>query len=235
MTNLTITTLDLGSVILKEGEFRDELLTFSGAGTVLAGTILARKAVDDAITPVADVGNTGDGTCTVASVAAGSVVPLVGAYNLEVIEAVVNGGILKLVDPNGAQVGTNLIMTVGAGAATIFEVAGLLFTVTDGATDFIVGDKFSLPVVANGKMVPYAIAGAGGAQIPKGIVTYDVVAAGAGDEAIREMVSGSVRKERLIIDADGDGSNITDAILDELRSYTLVSIDVSELNIYDNQ
>lgn len=235
MVNLTITTLDLGSVILKEGEFRDELLTFGGAGTVLTGTILARKAVDDAVAAAADGGNTGDGTVTVGSVAAGPAVPLVGVYNLEVVTAVANGGVLKLEDPNGAQVAANLIMTVGAGAATIFEVAGLLFTVTDGATDFVAGDKFTLTVVANGKMVPYAIAGAGGAQIPKGIVTYAVVAAGAGDEAIREMVSGSVRKERLIIDADGDGSNITDAILDELRSYTLVSIDVSELNIYDNQ
>jgi hypothetical protein len=235
MANLTITTLDIGSVILKEGEFRDELLTFGGAGTVLAGTILARKAVNDAVVAAADGGNTGDGTVTLATVAPGAIVPLVGAYNLEVTEAVVNGGVLKLVDPNGAQVGANLIMTVGAGAATVFEIAGLQFTVTDGATDFIVGDKFSLTVAANGKMVPYAIAGAGGAQIPKGVLTYAVTAAGAGDEAIREMVSGSVRKERLIIDADGDGTNITDSILDELRSYTLVSIDVSELNIYDNQ
>ena len=49
------------------------------------------------------------------------------------------------------------------------------------------------------------------------------------------MVSGSVRAERLIIDADGDGSNVDAAVLDQLRDYSLVSIDVQELNTLDNQ
>ena len=160
MANLTITNNDLGSVILEGGEFRDELLVFTGAGTVLEGTILARKAVADAVVAVAG-SNTGDGTVTLATVAAGSIVPVVGAFVLTVTTAVTNGGILKLVDPNGAQVASDLIMTVGAGAATVFEVAGLEFTVTDGAADFIVGDSFTLTVAADGKMVPFAVAGAG--------------------------------------------------------------------------
>lgn len=235
MANTTIENADVGSVILQDGQFRDDLLTFGGAATVIEGTILARKAVDDAVVAAADGGNTGDGTTTLATVVAGAVVPLVGAYNLEVTEAVVNGGVLKLEDPNGALVASGLIMTVGAGAATVFEAAGLQFTVTDGAADFIVGDKFSLTVAANGKLVPFATDGAGGAQIPKAVLTYDVTAAGTGDEAIRDMVSGSVRAERLVIDADGDASNITNAILDQLRDYALVSIDVQELNILDNQ
>lgn len=234
MSNLTITNVDIGSVILQDGQFRDDLLTFAGAGTVLEGTILARKAVADAVTASAVTG-TGDGTVTLATVAPGQVVPIVGAYVLNCITAVVNGGVFELVDPNGALVATNLILTVGAGAATVFEVGGLTFTITDGATDFVVADTATLTVAADGKLVPFAIAGAGGAQIPKAVLTYDVVAAGAGDESIRDMISGSVRAERLIIDADGDASNITDAILDQLRDYSLVSIDVQELNILDNQ
>ena len=71
--------------------------------------------------------------------------------------------------------------------------------------------------------------------IPKAIITYDVTAAGAGDESVRAGVSGKYRKERLIIDADGDGSNIDAAVLDQLRDYALVPIDVQELNILDNQ
>lgn len=234
MPNIAITNVDVGNVILTEAEFRDDLLTFAGASTVVEGTILARKAVADAVVAAAGA-NTGDGTTTLATVVAGAVIPLVGAYNLEVTTAVTNGGILKLEDPNGALVASDLIMTAGAGAATVFEVAGLQFTVTDAGTDFIVGDKFSLTVAADGKLTPFAIAGAGGAQVPKFILTYDVTAAGAGDEAIRAGVSGKYRKERLIIDADGDGSNITDAILDQLRDYSLVPIDVQELNILDNQ
>jgi len=234
MPNITITNNDLGSVILEEGKFRDDLLTFGGAGTVLEGTILARKAVADAVTASAVTG-TGDGTVTLATVAAGQVVPIVGAYVLTVITAVANGGVLELKDPNGALVATNLIMTVGAGAATVFETAGLQFTVTDAATDFVVGDFFTLTVAADGNLVPFAIAGAGGAQVPKAVLTYDVAATGAGDVAIRDMISGSVRAPRLIIDADGDNSNIDDAILDQLRDYSLVSIEVQELNILDNQ
>lgn len=234
MADPVITNNDLGSVILKDAQFRDEALTFGGAGTEVEGTLLARKAVDDAVAASAVTG-TGDGTVTAGSVVAGPIVPLVGVYVLNCIEAVVNGGIWELVDPNGALVVTNLIQTVGAGAATVFEAAGLTFTITDAGTDFAVDDTATLTVVANGKMVPYAIAGLGGAQIPKAVLTYDVTAAGAGDEQIRAMVAGSVRKERLIISADGDGSNITDAILDQLRDFTIVSTDVQELNINDNQ
>lgn len=133
MANLTITNVDLGSVILKDGEFRDDLLTFAGAATVVEGTILARDSVSLKLVPF------------------------------------VKGGVTN---ENG---------------------------------------------------------------IPKAVLTYDVTAAGAGDESIRDMVSGSVRAERLIIDADGDGSNVDAAVLDQLRDYSLVSIDVQELNILDNQ
>lgn len=133
MANLTITNNDLGSVVHEKGSFRDDLLTFAGAATVVEGTILAR-------------------------------------------------------------------------------------------------DSASL------KLVPYVIGGSTNENgIPKAILTYDVTATGAGDVPIRDMVSGAVRAERLVVDADGDASNITAAILDQLRAYGLVSIDVQELNILDNQ
>lgn len=133
MSNLTITNVDIGSVILQDGQFRDDLLTFGGAGTVLAGTILARDSVSLKLVPFVKGGSTNE---------------------------------------NG---------------------------------------------------------------IPKAILTYDVTSTGAGDESVRDMVSGSVRAERLIILADGDASNIDAAVLDQLRDYSLVSIDVQELNILDNQ
>ncbi len=133
MPNLTITNVDIGNVILQDGQFRDDLLTFAGAATVLEGTILARDSVSLKLVPF------------------------------------VKGGVTN---ENG---------------------------------------------------------------IPKAVLTYDVTAAGAGDESIRDMVSGSVRAERLIIDANGDASNVDAAVLDQLRDYSLISIDVQELNILDNQ
>jgi hypothetical protein len=71
--------------------------------------------------------------------------------------------------------------------------------------------------------------------IPKAILTYPVTSTGAGDVPIRAGVSGKFRKEKLIIDADGTGANIDAAVLDQLRDYSLVPINVTELNIADNQ
>jgi hypothetical protein len=133
MSNLTITNVDLGSVIFKDAELKDSTLTLAGAVTLKQGTILAR-----------------------------------------------NSSTLKL--------------------------------------------------------VPYVKGGAAnGNGIPKAILTYQIVSAGAGDISIRAMVSGSVRSERLVIFADGDASNVDAAVLDQLRDYSLISINVQELNILDNQ
>ena len=131
--NMTVTNNDLGSVIIKDEQFRDELLTFAGAGTLLEGTILARDSISKKMVPF------------------------------------VKGGI---VNENG---------------------------------------------------------------IPKQILTYPVTAAGAGDETIRAGVAGKYNKQRLVIDADGDDSNIDADVIDELRVYGLTPLDVTELNLLDNQ
>lgn len=86
------------------------------------------------------------------------------------------------------------------------------------------------------KLIPFVKGGTTNEDgIPKAILTYPVTAAGAGDEAIRAGVEGQYRLERLVIDADGDASNIDAAVMDQLRAYGLTPIDVQELNILDNQ
>lgn len=232
--NMTVTNNDLGNVVIEPGDYRDDLLTFAGIDTFVAGTILARKAVADAVTASAVTG-TGNGTVTLATVVPGSVIPLAGIYTLTCTAVVTNGGVFKLTDPNGAIVASGLSLTVGAGAVTVIETAGLQFSVTDGTTDFIIGDFFTLTVAAVNKLVPFATDGAGGAQIPKAILTYDVTSTGAGDLKIRDMISGRLNGNRLVIDADGDNSNVTADILDQLRDYSLVTIDVQDLSILDNQ
>ncbi|MCK5606559.1 hypothetical protein KAR91_31945 [Candidatus Pacearchaeota archaeon] len=234
MANLTVNNIDLSAVVLGNPEFKDDLLTFAGAGTVLDGTILARQSVNTAITVTPDGGNTGNGTAA-ASVVGVDEVPAVGSYNLECTFAITNGGVFKLEDPAGNIVEDNLTLRVGDTLVTTFNVQGLELVVTEGSTDFVAGDKFGVAVVANAKLVPFVIGGVAGAGIPKNVLTYDVTATGAGDEAIRSIISGEVRKEKLIIDADGDGSNITDTILDQLRDYGITPVNVGELNIQDNQ
>lgn len=233
MANITIANNDNGSVLTKNGEFRDETLTFAGTDVFAAGTILARRAIANAVTASAVTG-TGNGTVTLATVAAGPAVPIVGAYVLTCTAAVTNGGVWSLTDPNGSLVATGLTMTAGAGAATAFEVAGLLFTITDGSTDFAAGDTATLTVAADGTLVPFDPAGDGGEQAPLTVLTYEVSRTGAGTVPVRVPVSGLLNATRLIIDADGDGSNITAAILDQLRSAGLPATDVQQLGGIDN-
>jgi hypothetical protein len=133
MANITVTNVDLGSVDLEGAICRDELVTFAGADTFAAGTILARSTASDKLV------------------------------------LFVKGGV-----------------TAGNG-------------------------------------------------VPKAVLLYDVVATGASDVKARACVRGRVNKNRLIIDSDGDDSNIDGAVLDQLRDYGIVATDVEQLAVLDNQ
>jgi hypothetical protein len=124
MPTLVNTSINVGSVALGDEALRDELLTFAGAATVLAGTILARDSVSLKMVPFVKGGST---------------------------------------NQNGT---------------------------------------------------------------PKGVVTYDVVAAGAGDVPCRVVEFGKVNKQRLIINADGTGVNVDTAVLDQLRAFGITPQDV---------
>jgi len=71
--------------------------------------------------------------------------------------------------------------------------------------------------------------------IPKAVLTYAADIAGAGDLPVRALVAGTVNKDRLIIDADGDGSNVDAAVLDGLRDFGITSLDTAQLAALDNQ
>lgn len=234
MANLDITNIDNASIALGGEEFRDGTLTFAAADTFVEGTILARRAVATAITASAVSGG-GDGTVTAATVVAGGPVPRVGVYTLRNTAAVTNGGVWRLEDPDGNIVASDLRMTVGALAATVFKAGGMTFTITDGATDFSLGATATLTTTADGKLVPYNPAVGGGVAVPVAVLTYEVTKAGSGDLPVRVLVAGRVNKNRLIIDVDGTGANITNAVCDTLISHGIVPIDVTQLSKLDNQ
>jgi len=85
----------------------------------------------------------------------------------------------------------------------------------------------------SGKLVPFVDGGVTNENgIPKAVITYELVSTGAGDSAVRVAVSGEVRQERLVIHG---GGTITKLILDQLRDFSIVSQNVTELNQLDNQ
>lgn len=109
-------------------------------------------------------------------------------------------------------------------------------TLTFGGAGTVIEGTILARDSVSGKLVPFEKGGSTNENgIPKAVVSYDIVAAGAGDEAVRAIVGGKVRTERLVIDADGDGSNVDSVVLDQLRDYSIVAISVNELNILDNQ
>ncbi|MDF5999588.1 head decoration protein [Pseudomonas aeruginosa] len=111
-----------------------------------AGTLIASITAANALSATAAAGNTGDGTvgATVVTSAAIS-----GTYVLEITEAGANGGKFEVVDPQGHQVGTGQV-------GQTFTGGGIGFTLSDGATDFVVGDRFNLQVLAGlGEWTPY--------------------------------------------------------------------------------
>lgn len=84
------------------------------------------------------------------------------------------------------------------------------------------------------KMVPFVKGGStNGNGIPKAVLLYPVTAAGAGDVVSDVLVSGGVRLERLVINADASAVNIDGAVKDQLRAFDIVPVTTQQLATLD--
>lgn len=99
-----------------------------------------------------------------------------GTYVAEVTAASTDAGTFEVFDPDGASLGEG---TVG----TAFTSEQINFTIADGATDFIVGDYFHIPVVRGasyGKVVEWDPTTYDGRQHVAGVL-FDTVDASSAD------------------------------------------------------
>lgn len=88
---------------------------------------------------------------------------------------------------------------------------------------------------STGAFIVFAKGGSSdGNGAPKGVLTYDVTAEGASDVPAQVLTAGIVNSERLIIDADGDGSNVDSVVLDLLRAVSIRTKQVVQLDRFDN-
>jgi hypothetical protein len=86
------------------------------------------------------------------------------------------------------------------------------------------------------KLVDFVVGGATNENgIPKVVVNRDIVIAGAGDVSLRPIIGGKVRKERLVIVADGDASNVDAVVVDQLRDYGIEALSVTDVSVLDNR
>lgn len=119
------------------------IAAISGRSTVLAD--LTVMQLNKIATPVSTPDlTTGDGTLTELFALYNA---KVDTLNVECITAVTHGGVFKVEDANGALIG-EFSLTPATGGETIIQIAGIQFTITDGATDFAAGDKFSIAITA---------------------------------------------------------------------------------------
>lgn len=152
MTTSVNTTVSLDNLLAKStvpvirtGE------TLAISQTITVGSAVGKKLVAAGAVAAGGAGgggsNTGDGTCTEFALTNSGVIPKIGTYALKFTKVVTHGGDFVVRDPFGMTV-ANGSMTAGAGANTVFEVDGFSFKLTDGATDFIVGDGFTMVIAA---------------------------------------------------------------------------------------
>lgn len=73
-----------------------------------------------------------------------------------------------------------------------------------------------------------------GNGVPVALTLGEVVATGVGDVPVRAIFGGSVVQERLVIDAQGDGSAVDATVLDLLRSTGIRPVPTQQLSKLDN-
>ena len=104
-----------------------------------------------------------------------------------------------------------------------------------GAVTYLAGTILARDSVSL-KLVLYVKGGSTNENgIPKAVLTQELEATGAGDLKSNVLIGGHVRLNKLVIDADGDASNVDKAVTDELRDYGIESFTSVQLAEFDNQ
>lgn len=142
--------------------------TVDTSQTVASTTITATSA-----SAVAGGSNTGNGAMGAITVDNNAIA---GDYVLTVTKAATNAGDFQVVDPNGKVVGLGTV-------AAAFSGGGLSFTLADGATDFAVGDTFTITVEAgSGNYAMHDPSGIDGREVAVGLLFDAVVDATDADQ-----------------------------------------------------
>ena len=210
--------------VLTEGQHTGEFLVTEANGslsretvTVLSGQnlkpghVLGKVAVGTA-TGAAVSGNTGNGT--IGTVSAGATAKA-GVYTATCIEPAANGGTFTVEDPDGVNVGTALV-----GAAFTGPV---VFTIADGTTDFVSGDRFTITVAAgSGKYKEYNPANTDGSQTAVALLLDAVDATGGDKDCVIVARHAEVNAAELIWFSGAD-ANQKAAGLAQLKTHDIIA------------
>ncbi|MDE1901513.1 MAG: head decoration protein [Alphaproteobacteria bacterium] len=185
--------------------------TITGGAALVRGTVLGAVTVGTA-TAAAKAGNTGNGTITGVSAQGNAAT---GVYKAIVEAAGTNAATWNLYNPNGDLIDQKVYS--GSGATAVFANDQIHATITDGATDFVVGDEFDITVVAGSGSYKMAVKTAtDGSQIPCAILADDTDASG-GDVIGPLYLTGEFNSNAITLDTSFTLAAATAA----LRAYSI--------------
>ena len=99
----------------------------------------------------------------------------------------------------------------------------------DGLLTFADADDFAAGTLLARSAEKFILATAAGNVVA--VLPYAVSRGSAGDTPIRALVSGTINKDRILFD---NATAITAAVVDALRNYSIVAVDVAQLSNVDN-
>lgn len=170
MTTLTQRQMTAEFLVSEANDFRSRT---TGAVTAVAvlepGTILG-GVITGTAAATAGGSNTGNGTVTVDASTPVIAKGQIGTYTATCITAAVNGGTFRVTDPSG-----NVLGDVAVAATFANQIK---FVINDGATDFVVGDTFTiLTTITSVAYELLDLAATDGSQHAAGILWEEVAAA----------------------------------------------------------
>jgi hypothetical protein len=174
----------VGDIVKYEADSRysRDSVVIGAAANLVKGAVLGQAVTGAFVVANAVAGtNTGNGTVTQSGTATArygdDVIP--GTYTARCITAAANGGTFVVTAPNGAVIGNAVV-------GTAFNSPHIVFTINDGAADYVVGDTFTFVVdqIAEGKWYAYSPTATDGRQVAAGILLQDASAASADVTAV---------------------------------------------------
>lgn len=195
---------------------REQVTVLSGENLAL-GAVIGKIARDVPTDGTADGGNTGNGTCTGVT---GGKDTQIGTYTLECVAAAADAGTFKVTAPDGAAL-------PDAEVGSAYANEQINFTLNDGATDFAVGDIFTIAVTeGSGKAVEIDFAGVDGSEDAAGFVIAACDASAADVEGVAVVRDAVIVAENLVW-PDGATEAQKSAALAQLKALGIVArIDV---------
>lgn len=166
------------------GVFNSEEINFTltDGSTDFALGDTATIVVTDGCPTTGTITGTGNGTLTLVE---GRRNLKVGNYLVTCTAAVTNGGVFKVTDPDGNIIQTGITIPPGAGASIAFENDQIAGKITDGSTDFVAGDYFTVAVTIDPRQVKLLDkAATDGSSDPYGVLAGAVNATSAATRGV---------------------------------------------------